>query len=82
MPTNPAPRSHFRYDKQCSQMSCSPAHFIVKETVAQQDSASPLLEASVVFLPLESSLLHRTRWRSEDQKYRQGHSSLSLGTSP
>lgn len=32
MPTNLAPRSHFQYDKQCSQMSCSPAHFIVKET--------------------------------------------------
>lgn len=57
MPTNPAPRSYFQYDKQCSQMSCSPAHFIVKETVAQQDSVSPLLEASVVFLPLESSFL-------------------------
>lgn len=57
MPTNPAPRSHFQYDKQCSQMSCSPAHFIVKETVALQDSVSPLLEASVVFLPLESSFL-------------------------
>lgn len=59
------------HDMHCSQLGPHPARFIPKETEAQWSSMIPLQEASVTFISLEVSFLHRSlkNWGSEVQAW-------------